>query len=140
MSTLRHHPQHLRLLIITEADGADAIGPAAHRLVLGEGEFRVGIDHSLVEADDAAVIVAIWAGGGVVLGNENDLGENDAGIGAGGSGGGAGVEAAGAGGAAADVECEEEGGEEDEEGEGYGDGVAEADPGEGVVGGRGGGH
>ena len=139
MSTLGHHPQHLRVLILTEADGADAIG-SGHGFIPGEGEFRVRVNDSLVEAKDAVIIVGIWRG--VVLGDEDDLRENDSGIGTRGSGvaveiAGAG---AGAGGATADVEGEKKSGEEDEEGEGYGNGVAEADLREGVIGRGGGGR
>lgn len=130
VSTLRHHPQHLRVFVLTEADGADAIS-SGHGFISGEGEFRVRVNDGLVEANHAVFIVAIWSG--VVLSDEDDLRENDTGIGAGGRGWAAEVAA---GGAAADVESEEEGGEEDEKGEGYGNGVAEADPGEGVTGGR----
>ncbi|TYK17631.1 hypothetical protein E5676_scaffold434G005020 [Cucumis melo var. makuwa] len=134
VSTLRHHPQHLRILILTETDGADTIS-SSHGFISGEREFRVRVNNGLVKTHNPVVIVAIW--GGVVLSDENDLGENDAGFGAGRRRWRA-AEVAGTGSATANVESEEKGGEEDEEGECYGNGVAEADPGEGISGRRGG--
>lgn len=153
VAALGHHPQHLRILVLAQADRARRAAPdAAADALPREGELGVRIDDARVEPHRRALVrVAPLV---VVLGHEDDAGEDDA-VGArvagpmggrrGGAGGGVVVvlllvlaaEEAAAGGAAADVGGEEDGGEEDEEAEGDGDGVAEAEVGE-VAGGGGG--
>lgn len=150
VAALGHHPQHLRILVLAQADRARRAAPdAAADALPREGELGVRIDDARVEPHRRALVrVAPLV---VVLGHEDDAGEDDA-VGArvagpmgGRRGGAAGgvvllllaAEEAAAGGAAADVGGEEDGGEEDEEAEGDGDGVAEAEVGE-VAGGGGG--
>lgn len=141
VTALRHHPQHLGVLILTKTDRTRGLLSARH--VSGVGKLGVGVNNDLVEPNDgvfvevaAAVVVVV-----IVLGDENDSGQNHAfGIRVRVSGerrrGVVVVVVARRGGAAAaDVGGEEENGEEDEEAEGDGDWVAEAQIGE-VVGWR----
>lgn len=114
--TLRHHPQHLRISKLTEADGARGGGPHPHDppAVL---KPRVRVYDGVIEAHHGVVVVVSVVG---VLGDEDDTWQDNA------VGGGRRREgwlaAAGA-----EVGGEGEGGGEDEEGDGEGDGVAEAD-------------
>ncbi|KAM1053256.1 hypothetical protein ACFX2I_000722 [Malus domestica] len=124
---LGHHPEHLGVLVVAEADGAR--GRIGGRRLLGKREPGVGIDDARVEPDDGVPIIILLLLLVVVFGDEDDAGEDDA--------FGARIRVLGlrrvvvvvavAGDAAADVGGEEEGGEEDEEAERNGDAVAEAE-------------
>ncbi|RDX75027.1 hypothetical protein CR513_45146, partial [Mucuna pruriens] len=116
MSTLGHHPEHLRILVLAQTYGAGGVIP---RGVPVELEPGVGVYDGLVEPHRDAGLGVV-----VVLRHEDDAGQDDAVGGGGGGGVGGGGLAAGAVGAAA------EGGEEEEEAEGYGNGVAKAEVGE----------
>ena len=122
VSTLWHHPQHLRILVLAQTDRAGAVVIT----FLNVRKLGVGVYYGLVEAGDGVVL----AGGVivVVLGDEDHAREDDA-IG-GVVTGGVAVVVAVAEGAAAEVGGEDEGGEEEEDAEGDGDGVAEAEVGE----------
>lgn len=121
---LGHHPEHLGVLVVAQADGAR--GRIGGRHFLGEGELGVGVDDALVDPDDGVLIVLLLLVV-VVLGDEDDSGEDDA----------VGVVRVPvrvgrrvvvvAGDAAADVGSQEESGEEDEEAERNGDAVAESE-------------
>lgn len=123
MAALRHHPQHLRILVLAQTNGArGVIAPRA--LPVTELEPRVRVYDALLQPHGAALLL-------LLLRHEDHAREDDPAVGRPGSGGGLGGGArAVAAGAAAEVGGEEEGGEEEEEGEGYGDGVAEAEVGE----------
>lgn len=126
MLAFRHHPQHLPLPVVGEADRASRrIRIAAVRF--RELESRVRIDDRLVQADDGVQPVGVFP---VVLGYEDHARHYDAAV----AGGGGVADLATS---EADVGGEEEGGEDEEEAEGDGQGVAEADVGEAVGGGRG---
>lgn len=73
VAALGHHPQHLRVPVLAEADRAG--GAAGARGLLREGELRVRVDHGLGEADGC---VPFGLEVGVVLGDEDDAGEDDA--------------------------------------------------------------
>ncbi|KAL2336088.1 hypothetical protein Fmac_010534 [Flemingia macrophylla] len=125
VAALGHHPQHLGVLVVAEADGArGVVASVAHVRELG-----VGVYDRVVEAGDAVVLERVAVVG---LGDEDDAGEDDGVVVVGGGVGDAAV----AEGAAAEVGGEDKGGEEEEDAEGDGDGVAEAEGGD--VGGGGG--
>jgi len=125
VSTLGHHPQHLRILVVAETDGARGVVAA----VFGEGELGVGVYDGLFEAGDSVVLSGAVV---VVLGDEDNAWENDAirGVGVVAAAAVVVVVVAVAEGAAAEVGGEDEGGDEEEDSEGDGDGVAEAEVGE----------
>ncbi|GMN43025.1 hypothetical protein TIFTF001_012230 [Ficus carica] len=148
VAALRHHSQHLRSLVLAKADRAGGLlHHRRSRAVPLVRKLRVGVNDALVKTHDGAVVEVTPAVVVVVLGDEDDSGEDYAvmgvrvggvGVGGKGGGGGGGGVRRGARGAAADVGSEEEEGEDDEEAEGDGDGVAEPQVGE-VVGRAGGG-
>lgn len=120
VSTLGHHPQHLRLLVLAETDGArGAVVTRVPRVL----QPRVRVYHALVQAQYDAVTLVVF----VFFRHEYHARQNDA-VGE--------VLAvrmtvmAVAEGAAAEVGGKKEGGEEEEEGQGDGDGVAKAEVGE----------
>jgi len=124
VSTLGHHPQHLRILVLAETDGARGVKAAVFR----KGELGVGVYDGLLEAGDGVVLSGAVV---VVLGDEDNARENDAIRGVGVVAAAAAVVVvAVAQGAAAEVGGEDEGGDEEEDSEGDGDGVAEAEVGE----------
>lgn len=123
MSTLGHHSQHLRILVLAETDGARGVVAA----VFHEGELGVGVYDCLFEPGDGVVLSGAVV---VVLGDENNAREDDAIRGVGVVAAAAVVVVAVAEGAAAEVGGEDEGGDEEEDSEGDGDGVAEAEVGE----------
>lgn len=122
VSTLWHHPQHLRILVLAQTDRACAVVIT----FLNERKLGVGVYDGLVEAADGVVLAGVVVVVIVVLGYEDHAREHDA------IGGVAAVVVvvAAAEGAAAKVGGEDEGGEEEENAEGDGDGVAEAEVGE----------
>lgn len=147
---LGHHPQHLAVPVLAEADGAGDLGVRA-RPGLGEGHPRVRRDDGGVEPDGGRRGGGA-AGGGprrvVVLRHEDDAGHGDGDVaGAGGGGGGvaggadadADAEPLAGGGPAAEAEVggEQHRGEEHEEAERDGDCVPEAERGERVKEGHG---
>ncbi|CAH9098181.1 unnamed protein product [Cuscuta epithymum] len=128
MPAVRQHPEHLRILVLAQAYGTQAV-VSRIRAPLRVHEFRVRIDHRLIEPDGAA----LRRGAVVLLGGEDYAGEVDpvlVGVGVAAAGLCIAAAAADGGGAAADVGGQKDGGEEDEEAEGDGDGVAEADGGD----------
>lgn len=77
MPALGHHPQHLEFPIVAEADGTR--GRIAAAELLGKRELRVGVDDVVVEPrGGVVVIVVLWVLEVVVLGDEDDAGEDDA--------------------------------------------------------------
>ncbi|KAG2380275.1 uncharacterized protein HKW66_Vig0170540 [Vigna angularis] len=123
VSTLGHHSQHLRILVLAETDGARGVVAAVFR----EGKLGVGVYDGLFEAGDSVVLSGAVV---VVLGDEDNAREDDAIRGVGVVAATAVVVVAVAEGAAAEVGGEDEGGDEEEDSEGDGDGVAEAEVGE----------
>ncbi|KAI4355129.1 hypothetical protein L6164_003931 [Bauhinia variegata] len=134
MAALRHHPQHLGLLILTQTDRTRRIiaGSTTTHRILAKLKPGVGVDDNLIKPHDNVFVVPF-----IVLGDEDYAGKNDAirvrvsiRVLVRGSG-------AVARGATAEVGGEYEGGEKYEETQGDGDGVAKADVGD--IGGGGGG-
>ncbi|KAI4328847.1 hypothetical protein L6164_021170 [Bauhinia variegata] len=121
MAALRHHPQHLDLLILTQTDRTRRViaGSATTHRILAELKFRVGVDDFLIKPHDYVFIMPV----SIVLSDEDYAGKNDA------------IRVrvrvmgprAGTRGAAAEVGGEDEGGEKYKEAKGDSDGVAEAD-------------
>jgi len=108
MATLRHHPQHLRILVLAQTYRARGVNNIIVPCVVPvELEPRIRVYHALVEPHRHAAILVL------VLRHEDDTWQDDAPVG---GGGGGGVAEATAVVAAAEVGGEEEGGEEEEEG------------------------
>lgn len=117
MATLRHHPQHLRILVLTQTYRTGRVLPGGVPVKL---EPRIGVNDVLIETHRNGLLVFIF-------GHEDDTWQDDT-IRVGSVVGGVvvAVAIAVAVGAAAEVGGEDEGGEEDEESEGNGYGVAKA--------------
>lgn len=124
MPAVRQHPQHLPVLVVAQADGANGVGVRPVLGRAGERELGVRVDHRLVQplhpAGPAAAALVV-----VVLGDEDDPRDDDAAGGVDGDGRSVVLPPEQPAAAAAEVGREENRGEEDEQAESYGDGVAE---------------
>lgn len=123
MPAVRQHPQHLAVLVVAQADGADGVGVRPVLGPAGERELGVRVDHRLVQplhpsAAAAALVV-------VVLGDEDDPRDDDAACGMDGNRRSMVRPPEQPPAAAAEVGREENRGQQHEQAESYGDCVAE---------------
>ncbi|CAN1782158.1 hypothetical protein LINPERHAP1_LOCUS15683 [Linum perenne] len=113
MTTLRHHPHHLQILVLAQTDRAHRVHATTITSESGRGgdvlgESRVRVDHRRIKPNSGGGILPIACIVVIVLHDEDDSGEDDI-IGRRRSGSDGGAAAV----AAADVGGEEDGGEED---------------------------
>ena len=125
MATIRHHPKHLRILVLAQTNGASGVIVPRRQISLSAKlKPRIRVYHVLVQPHRHVGLALV-----IIVRHKHNTRQNDAfGSSRSRSGGVVGAVAVVA---AAEVGGEEKGGEEEEKGKGYGDGVAKAKVGNG---------